>query len=273
MSKAKVLEDQIRIRASDGSEIDTFFTRPDGVQNAPGIIVIQEIWGVTDFIRTVCRRLTEQGYMAMAPHLYSRKDEKSLFTEENIMDAMRPFWSLPPEKRGDQKTVQEMFSSMSENTKKIVTKVMFQRENTEKQMISDLLEVDRFFRKNHNPKKMGVVGFCLGGGLAFQLSTQVPFDASVIFYGANPRKIDDLANIRGSVLGIYAGEDSSINNGLPSLIENVVKYKLDFEMKIYPGTYHAFFNHTGMSYNRVASEDSWERMNRFFSQRLGELHA
>ncbi len=272
MAMEKIIEEKIGIKAADGSEIDTFVTRPEGKKNASGVLVIQEIWGVTDFIRTVCKRLSEQGYTAMAPHLYSRKDERELFTEENIMDAMRPFWSLPPEKRGDQKVIQEMVASMPENTRKIVTKVMFQRENTEKQMISDLLDVDKFFRKNYSPSKLGVVGFCLGGGLAFQLSTQVPFDASVIFYGANPRKIEDLAKIKGSVLGIYAGEDSSINNGLPLLVENAVKYKLDFEMKIYPGTYHAFFNHTGMSYNREAADDSWDRMNRFFSRKLGGKH-
>ena len=273
MGTAKIVEEQIRIKAADGSEIETFLTHPEGKKSTAGVLVIQEIWGVTDFIRTVCRRLTEQGYTALAPHLYSRKEEKEVFTEENIMDAMRPFWSLPPEKRGDQKVIQEMVASMPENTRKIVTKVMFERENTEKRMISDLMEVDKFFRSNYSPSKIGVVGFCLGGGLAFQLSTQVPFDASVIFYGANPRKIEDLAKIKGSVLWIYAGEDSSINNGLPSLVENAVKYKLDFEMKIYPGTYHAFFNHTGMSYNRAASEDSWDRINRFFRIKLGGQYA
>ena len=57
---------------------------------------------------------------------------------------------------------------------------------------------------------------------------------------------------------------------MPQLLENVVKYKLSFEMRIYPGTFHAYFNHTGMSYNKEASEESWERMLHFYSQHLGE---
>ncbi len=270
MTENSVHEEQLEIRARDGSSIQAFLSRP-AVDNARGgILVIQEIWGVTDFIRTVCRRLSEMGYIAMAPHLYSRPDEKTLFTEENIMDAMRPFWALPPEKRGDQKTVSEILEKLPENTRKIVTKVMFEREKTEKRMISDLEDTQNHFMKTYRPAKTGVVGFCLGGGLAFQLSTQMKFDASVIFYGANPRNIDDLSRIRGSVLGIYAGEDSSINSGLSVLIENVVKHKLDFEMKIYPGTYHAFFNHTGMSYSKPAADDAWKRMLAFFGNHLGE---
>ncbi|MCL5732151.1 MAG: dienelactone hydrolase family protein [Candidatus Thermoplasmatota archaeon] len=270
MTGSKIREEQLGIKARDGSSIDTFLSMPAEGNARGGILVIQEIWGVTDFIRTVCRKLSEIGYMAMAPHLYSRADEKALFTEENIMDAMRPFWALPPEKRGDQKAVSEILEKLPEHTRKIVTKVMFEREKTEKRMISDLEDAQNHFLKNYRPAKTGVVGFCLGGGLAFQLSTQMKFDASIIFYGANPRNIDDLSRIKGSVLGIYAGEDSSINNGLPALVENVVKHKLDFEMKIYPGTYHAFFNHTGMSYNKPAADDAWKRMLAFFGSHLGE---
>ncbi|MEM0157148.1 MAG: dienelactone hydrolase family protein [Thermoplasmataceae archaeon] len=270
MTNSTVREELLEIRARDGSSIDTFLSRPARDNARGGILVIQEIWGVTDFIRTVCRKLSETGYMAIAPHLYSREDEKTLFTEENIMDAMRPFWALPPEKRGDQKAVSEILEKLPENTRKIVTKVMFERDKTEKRMISDLEDTQNYFLKNYKPAKTGVVGFCLGGGLAFQLSTQMKFDASIIFYGANPRNIEDLSRIRGSVMGIYAGEDSSINNGLPLLIENVVKHRLDFEMKIYPGTYHAFFNHTGMSYSKPAADDAWKRMLTFFSSHLGE---
>ena len=95
MTGSKIREEQLGIKARDGSSIDTFLSMPAEGNARGGILVIQEIWGVTDFIRTVCRKLSEIGYMAMAPHLYSRADEKALFTEENIMDAMRPFWALP----------------------------------------------------------------------------------------------------------------------------------------------------------------------------------
>ena len=266
----KITEKEYHIKTHDGTDLRIFSAKPDDGEEHPGILVIMEIWGLTDFIKDVCKRLAEKGYEALAPHLYSRKEEVEIFTEENIMDAMRPFWALPAEKRGDQVSINEILAKSSETSKKIVDEIMFNRKATEQNMIKDLEYAYRHLFKDHQERKKGVVGFCLGGGLAFQLSTQVPFDASVIFYGANPRNIDDLANIKGSILGLYAGEDGSINNGLPTLLDNVVKHKLNFELKIYPGTYHAFFNHTAMSYNKQASDEAWERMLNFYSKHLGE---
>ncbi len=264
-----IIEKEFNIKTHDGTDMRVFTAKPDDGKNHPGVLVIMEIWGLTDFIKDVCKRLAQQGYETLAPHLYSRKEQVEVFTEENIMDAMRPFWSLPADKRGDQAAVQEILSKSSETSKKIVNDIMFNRLSTEKNMIKDLEAAYSYFFKDKDEKSRGVVGFCLGGGLAFQLSTQVPFSSSVIFYGANPRSIDDMANIKGSVLGLYAGEDGSINKGLPELLENVVNHKTDFEMKIYPGTYHAFFNHTSMSYNKEASEEAWERMLDFYSRHLG----
>lgn len=265
-----VIEKEFNIKTHDGTEMRVFTAGPDDGKDHPAVLVIMEIWGLTSFIKDVCRRLAEQGYDTLAPHLYSRKDQVDVFTEENIMDAMRPFWALPPEKRGDKNAVQEILSKVPDSSKKIVEKIMFNRKSTEQDMVKDLESAYEYLFRDRDVGRRGVVGFCLGGGLAFQLSTQVPFSSSVIFYGANPRNLDDLANIKGSVLGLYAGEDSSINNGLPELLENVVKHKLNFEMKIYPGTYHAFFNHTSMSYSKEASEEAWLRMIDFYSRHLGE---
>lgn len=265
-----LLEKEFNIKTHDGTDMRVFTAKPDDGKEHPAVLVVMEIWGLTPFIRDVCRRLAENGYETLAPHLYSRKEQAEVFTEENIMDAMRPFWSLPAEKRGDQAAVQEILSKASDESRKIVEEIMFNREQTEKNMVKDLEFAYEHLFRGKQEKFRGVVGFCLGGGLAFQLSTQKPFGASVIFYGANPRNIDDLANIKGPVLGLYAGEDSSINNGLPELLENVVKHKLDFAMKIYPGTYHAFFNHTSMSYSKDASDEAWKRMLHFYSVQLGE---
>lgn len=265
-----IQEKEFTIKTHDGTDMRVFTASPEDGGDHPAVLVIMEIWGLTPFIRDVCRRLAEQGYETLAPHLYSRKDQVDVFTEENIMDAMRPFWGLPPEKRGDETAIQEILSKASDASKQIVDRIMFNRKDAERDMVKDLEAAYGYLFKGKSEENRGVVGFCLGGGLAFQLSTQVPFSASVIFYGANPRNIDDLANIKGSVLGLYAGEDGSINNGLPELLENVVKHKTDFEMKIYPGTYHAFFNHTSMSYSKEASDEAWKRVSEFYASHLGE---
>ncbi len=84
-------------------------------------------------------------------------------------------------------------------------------------------------------EKIDVTGFCLRGGLAYQISTTFPFSATVVFYGANPEPLEDIANISGPVLGIYAGEDEQVNSGFPALVESTIKYKKTFEMKLYRG--------------------------------------
>ncbi|MEM1646676.1 MAG: dienelactone hydrolase family protein [Ignisphaera sp.] len=118
-------------------------------------------------------------------------------------------------------------------------------------------------RRRLGVKKVVAIGFCMGGGLAFQLATEVPLDGVIVFYGRNPQPIEAVSKIKGPILGIYAGEDPPINAGLPDLISAIVKYKKDFEMKIYPNAYHAFFNDTRPVYNREAALDAWERVKAF----------
>jgi carboxymethylenebutenolidase len=89
-------EEYIRYRSFDGSEITAFTATPETGYNA-AVIVIHEIFGITEFIQNVTRRLASQGYLALAPNLYSRRAD--LLTEQNIMNVMRRFWSLPPERR------------------------------------------------------------------------------------------------------------------------------------------------------------------------------
>lgn len=117
-------------------------------------------------------------------------------------------------------------------------------------------------------ERMGVTGFCLGGGLAYQISTMFPFSAAVAFYGANPKPLEAVANIAGPVLGIYAGEDDRVNSGLPAIVESMIKYKKTFEMKLYRGVQHAFFNETMPTYDKSAAGDAWEKALSFFNKYL-----
>ncbi len=267
----EIKEENMVYKTFDNTDVRSFIARPDDNSRHPAILVIQEIWGLTGFIRSVASRLAKEGFVAMAPHLYSRPEQDALFTPENIMDAMRPMWSLPPEKRGDQDAIKEVMSKSSETTRKIVNELMFNRDHLEVEMEKDLVEAYKYINdQSFSNGKTGVVGFCMGGGLAFQVSTMVPMDASMIYYGANPKNLDDLAKLKGFVFGIYAGDDSGINTGLPDLIRGMLKHKKELELKIYPNTKHAFFNDTGLAYDEKASKDAWPRTLQFFNKNLGE---
>ena len=260
----ELTESMKKFHVENGQNLDFLEIKTEGSRGK--IMVISEIWGLTAFIKSFSRKLAKEGYDVIAPDLYSRPEDKQVFTEENIMDAMRPMWSLPPEKRRDPAAIKEVMGKLSPVGKQIFNFVSEKRELMEKRMLSDLANL--YDQEMKGVGKKGVVGFCMGGGLAFQMSTSKEFEASVIFYGASPRNLDDMEHIKGALFGIYAGEDSGINATLPQVMERVVRYKTDFEMKMYPGTYHAFFNDTGMSYNREASEDAWERVKYFYRRYL-----
>lgn len=254
--------------ARDGTDLKYFMAWPDDGETHPSVLVIQEIWGLTPFIRDVCRTLAGHGYVAIGPHLYSRKDMVNILTEENIMDTMRHFWAIPPDKRQDPAAMNELMGKFNDTQKKVANFLTVQRESLGKDFLAYIEDTYNFIRKRNRHEKIGITGFCMGGGLAFQASTMLRFDSSVIFYGANPKPIDSLSKIKGEVLGIYAGEDSSINDGLPDLISAVVRHHVKFQLNIYPGTQHAFFNHTGMSYNKEATELAREQMLSFFHRTL-----
>ncbi|BCU66632.1 carboxymethylenebutenolidase [Sulfolobales archaeon HS-7] len=259
-----ISEKEVGIKASDGSNIIAFQASPE--HYTAGIIVIHEIFGLTDYIKNVARRLANEGYLAVAPNLYSRKI--NVLTPENIAGVMRRFWSLPPEKRNDAQAISQLLSTLSEKEKEVYSTLMQNRDSLENQMLDDLKSVHKYVMDS-GAKKIGVIGFCMGGGLSFQISTMVPFDATVVYYGRNPRNIGDISKLKGPVLAMYAGEDSGINAGLPELMSAIIKYKPSFEMKLYPGTYHAFATEGGPVYNEAAAKDAWERTVNFYKKNLG----
>ncbi len=173
--------------------------------------MIHEIFGITKFIMNVARRLAGLGYLAVAPNLYSRKAD--LFTEQNIAGVMRRFWSLPLERRADPKAINELMSTLSPTEKEIVRELVINREATEERMVRDIVGTYNYVKSTHNVERMGIIGYCMGGGLSFEASTRIPFNASVIYYGRNPKNINDMAKIKGAILAIYASEDPLINLG------------------------------------------------------------
>jgi carboxymethylenebutenolidase len=233
----------------------------------PAIIVVHEAWGLNEQIKRVANRYAEQGFVSIAPHLFCR--EKDL-TEQAIEKAMMRMWQIPPEKRNDPTAVKSLMESLPENERKILNYFFTGRENAEKTMTKDLLCCVNYAKnlENVEPERLGITGFCLGGGLSYQLATEYPFKAVAPFYGANPKPLEAVAKIVGPVFGVYAGEDQRITSGVPALVESMIEFKKTFQMKIYQGTQHAFFNETKPSYNQAAAEDAWILTLAFFNRYL-----
>ncbi len=251
-------EEEVIFQTPDGADMRAFIARPKAVGRYPAIMVIQEIWGLNDQIRGVARRYAQEGFVTFAPHLFSRYGK--VLDEANVKRAMGPVFSVPREKRSDPSTLQSVMTRMSDAEKEVVKILFVQRQSLEEKMAKDVASCYQYFSNLTYVKadKLGVTGFCMGGGIAFQVSTQNSFEASVIFYGANPKPLDDIAKIRGPLLAIYAGEDAMVNAGICSMAEAMIKYKKTFALKVYQGCQHAFFNETSPSYNKNAAEDAWQ---------------
>ena len=191
--------------------------------NGPGVVVIQEWWGLVDHIKDVCDRFAAEGFVALAPDLYHGKTAKSPDEAGKLMMALRI-----DEAEKDLSAAVEYLSTLDATTS----------------------------------EKSGVVGFCMGGALSLYTATKnANIGACVVFYGGHPKVKPDLPNLHAPVLGIYGEKDRSVTPASVHELERQVKsLGKQIEVKIYPGADHAFFNDTRPEvYNAEASADAWQR--------------
>lgn len=256
----------------ESGRIDAYFTEPEKEGPFPGIVLVHEIWGLNDHIKDVARRFAGEGYAVIAPHLFSSKYVPEGMTTENITETMKFFMSIPAEKQRDLDYARAQLQRLPEEKRNTVGQLMGVIFNLPLDKLNrDLVGAVDFLEQRKEVKrgKIGSVGFCFGGGMSARLACTGRTAASVIFYGANPEPIENVRNIKGSVLGIYGGMDKRINAGLPDLVKAMAEYEKDFEMRIYPGCPHAFFNDTNPSvYRAEAARDAYDRVLRFYARTL-----
>jgi carboxymethylenebutenolidase len=217
--------------ASNGHTTPGYLAVPEEAGRYPGLIVIQEWWGLVPHIKDVADRFAGEGFIALAPDLYhgqatSEPDEARKLSME--LDRQR--------------AVAEILAALV--------------------YLKNLEEVA--------PKKIGVVGFCMGGSLAVATAAaSQEVGAAVVFYGM-PRDMDILQTIQAPLLGLYGEQDHGIPVDQVRVFETELqKHGIEHEVHIYPGAGHAFFNDSRPRiYQPQAAEDAWQRTLRWFSGHL-----
>jgi carboxymethylenebutenolidase len=218
---------------SNGSEGQGYVAVPSS-GTGPGVIVIQEWWGLVPHIEDVCDRFAAEGFVALAPDLY------------------RGTKVSEPDEAG-----KEMMA--------------LQLDRAALDMSGAVDEVKR----RSSGAKVGVVGFCMGGGLALVLATQRPdaVAACVSFYGLIPwpEAQPDFSTLAGAVLAHVAGNDEYFSPAAAHELEEKLRgLGKEAEFHIYDGADHAFFNDTRPEvYDAGASATAWTRTIDFFHARLG----
>jgi carboxymethylenebutenolidase len=260
--------------AGDEGQLQAYLSRPDTDQPRPAIIVIHEIYGLVDHTKDVANRFAQQGYVALAPHLFSRPGLAADLTPANIGEMLRFNSSIPRERMADAAFVQqEMEKLPAESRQKIQTvrNILFGGQLPRESLVKDLDKARQYLAGQSFvlADKIASIGFCFGGGMSINLACQAPLAACVLFYGGNPDPVDLVQNIAGPVLGIYGAEDQRINSHLDELVRSMAQYKKDFEMRIYPGAGHAFFNDTSpATYREKPAHQAWEQVRHFFERTL-----
>ena len=256
-------------------EIEAYLARPDD-EPRPAVVVIHEIFGLVDHTKDVANRFAAEGYVALAPNLFSGDETlRSTLTPNNIQRTIQFMYTIPPGKMRDPSFVQQELAKQGPENKALLqktTSLLFGGLPKEK-LTQDLVKAVDYLNSQPFVKtgRIGSVGFCFGGGMSINLACHATTAACVVFYGESPTPIELVNNIKCPVLGLYGGEDTRINSGLDQLVKAMTTYKKDFEMRIYPGAPHAFFNDTSKStYRPEAATEAWERVLRFYARTLKE---
>ena len=202
---------------------------PDGPGPHPGVVVIHEIYGLTDNIRDITGRLAAEGYASLAVDLFAGRNRAI------CMARLMTGWLTGRGSFADR----ELDASAS--------------------FLIARPEVD--------PQRIGVVGFCMGGGLAIAWGCRDQrLRAIAPFYGTNPRPLTAVRRLCPMV-GSYPGKDLTARSGR-KLDARLTEFGVTHDIKIYPGARHSFFNDQGKAYDASASTDAWERVLAFFAEHV-----
>ncbi|MDT5061251.1 MAG: carboxymethylenebutenolidase [Acidobacteriota bacterium] len=219
-------------------KIPAYLSRPKKQGAVPGaVLVIHEVFGLNDHIKSIADRIANEGYLALAPNFFVRASDP------------------PPKDATDMTALRKAASS-------IPNEVAVKDMQAGLDYMKSLDGVRRHFAS---------IGFCMGGGFSYQIATHTKdLKGAVIFYGRTP--IELVPQVSCPLLGSFGALDTGIPpEKLKEFEEALKKAGKKADIKIYPGAKHGFFNDTRPeAYNAEAAADAWQRVLKFFHERLGK---
>jgi carboxymethylenebutenolidase len=233
----------ITFPAADGRPMRAAIAAPDGDGSRPGVIVIHEIFGLNGDIRGITARIASLGYAAMAPDLYDGPGPRAVCIARTLMTLSR----------GRGRAFDDLDAART--------------------YLASQPGVDK--------SRMGVIGFCMGGGFALLYAVRAPLGAAATFYGDVPKTADKLRGVC-PVLGGYGERDKMFAGQGRRLDRLLTDLGVDHDVKLYSDAGHSYMSRNEgvlarlaargpmrVGYNAAAVEDSWRRIESFFASHLG----
>jgi len=212
-------------------EIRAYFARPKGEAKLPGVIVAHENIGLVPHIEDVTRRVALEGFLAIGP------------------DSLSPVGGTPKDDNEAKKLIKKLDSQST---------------------VNDYIAAVKYLQYHpESTGKVGIIGFCWGGGVANQVAVKTPdLTVAVPFYGRQPEP-KDVPKIKASLLLHYGGLDKRINEGIPAFEAALKQASIDYRMYMYEGAKHAFFNDDKADrYHKKAAQLAWKRTVAFLTEKL-----
>ncbi|HZS93640.1 MAG TPA: dienelactone hydrolase family protein [Chloroflexota bacterium] len=251
-------------------EMKAYVATPGG-QPRPALIVIHEAFGLDSHIEDMTRRFAGEGYVAVAPDLFSADEVGRTISPDEIKEIFRLRSSLPADQRRDPDALNRAIDKLSPDKAERLRAVVQWQQNRDNSRFVTLLEETVAWCRNRSDttEKVGAVGFCMGGGLVSALAfAGADIQAGAPFYGQNP-PLDQAGQVRCPLLFIYGRNDPFIMPGVPKLLTTLEDAKLTYGLHIYEEAGHAFMNDARPEmYNGAAAKDAWPLTLAFFDRHL-----
>lgn len=237
LSKSERHGEWVDVKLPDGKKVVTWVVYPEKKDKAGSVIVIHEIFGMSDWVRGVADQLAKEGFIALAPDLLSGMGPGGGGTESLGEEAGKVIRTLTPD------------------------------------AVAARLDAVRAYALGLPAAngKVGAVGFCWGGAASFNYAIAQPkLDAAVVFYGTSPADAAAYAKISAPVLGHYGGDDARVDATIPTAEDAMKKLGKSYTARVYEGAGHGFLRQqTGRDgANLKATEKAWPETISFFRERL-----
>jgi carboxymethylenebutenolidase len=228
----------VRVPVGEDDHVRAWVVYPERSDPAPVVVVIHEIFGLTDWIRGVADQLAADGFIAVAPDLLTGYGVDGGGTESVDAEAARALMGELDRARVNRRlqATGEYGMALPAATDQVAT-----------------------------------LGFCWGGTSSFIMATEwEALDAGVIFYGSSP-ELESLARVQAPLLGLYAGDDARVNVTIDPAVEELERLGRSLEVEIYEGSGHGFLRQQDgrEGANQAASEAAWPRALAFLREHLG----